>query len=361
MITSRTNPLAHAATLLLAVVVLGATVVPLVGHEKGGTDETGPYDVVEDWFKPPHGRAQHVSGVFVDDVNRILVTTTSELPLPRPRSGEGSGAARDAAGPSEPPHKHFVLVVDANGAIVEEWTQWTDLMVVPHKIQVNPYDPEKHVWIIDANAHQIHEFSHDGKQLVMTLGEKNMPGTDQRHFNRPTDMAFLPDGTMFVADGYNNARVVKFDRDGRFLLEWGSKGTGPGQFNSVHCVALDARRRVYVADRNNNRVQIFDEFGKYLDEWPNIRDPNHLTVTRDQALWVTSGFGHKLAKFDLEGRLLSHWGSYGAFPGGLNDPHQISVDADGNLYVADSGNNRVQKFKPKPNAKRSLLVGQPFK
>jgi DNA-binding beta-propeller fold protein YncE len=197
--------------------------------------------------------------------------------------------------------------------------------------------------------------------LVLTLGEKNVPGTDDRHFDRPTDMAFLPDGTMFVADGYNNSRVARFDKTGRFLLAWGSKGTGPGQFNSVHCVAVDDRRRVYVADRNNNRVQVFDEHGKYLDEWPNIRDPSHLTLTQDKALWVTSGFGHKLAKYDLAGKLLTHWGSYGSYAGGLNNPHQISVDSNGNLYVADSGNDRVQRFTPKPNADRRRLVGQPFK
>jgi DNA-binding beta-propeller fold protein YncE len=115
-----------------------------------------------------------------------------------------------------------------------------------------------------------------------------------------------------------------------------------------------------VADRNNARVQIFDGQGKYLDEWP-IRRPNHLLVTQDQFLWLSDGLTNRFAKYDLHGKLQTYWGVSGSFPGAMNNPHKFSVDSAGNLYVADYANNRVQKFKPRANANRSRLIGQPFK
>ena len=135
-------------------------------------------------------------------------------------------------------------------------------------MQINPYDPEKHIWIIDDAAQQIFKFTHDMKKLVLTLGEKGVVAADEKHFGRPADITFMPDDSILVADGYINARVVKLDRDGKYLTSWGTKGTGPGQFDLVHCVAVDAKGRVYVADRNNHRIQVLDQTGKVLDMWP---------------------------------------------------------------------------------------------
>ena len=116
----------------------------------------------------------------------------------------------------------------------------------PHRVLINPYDPEKHVWLIDDGAHSIYKFTNDGKKLVMTLGEFKVPGNDEKHFARPTDVAWLPDGTFFVSDGYVNTRVVKFDKNGKFLLTWGQKGnepneTRPGYMNTVHAIARSTR------------------------------------------------------------------------------------------------------------------------
>ena len=112
----------------------------------------------------------------------------------------------------------------------------------PHRVLINPYDPEKHVWLVDDGAHSIYKFTNDGKKLVMTLGEFKVPGNDEKHFDRPTEIAWLPDGTFFVSDGYVNTRVVKFDKDGKFLMTWGQKGnepneTRPGYMNTVHAIA----------------------------------------------------------------------------------------------------------------------------
>src|SRR5262249_5898701 len=156
---------------------------------------------------------------------------------------------------------------------------------------------------------------------------------DEKHFNWPADIVFMPDGSFYVADGYRNTRVVKFDRNGRFLLTWGTKGKGPGQFNLVHCVAVDAKQRISVADRANGRIQMFDQEGTYLDEWP-ARWPSHLTITQDQSVWITDGRTNRFAKYDLTGQLLTYWGTQGTFAGALDNPHQTSVDSDGNLYIA---------------------------
>src|SRR5207237_474397 len=99
-----------------------------------------------------------------------------------------------------------------------------------HSIKINPYDPEHHIWLIEDMRHQILEFSNDGKQLLRSLGEAGVPGNDDKHFARPTDIAWLPDGTFFVSDGYINTRVVKFDKTGKFLMAWGKPGKGPGEF-----------------------------------------------------------------------------------------------------------------------------------
>ncbi len=159
------------------------------------------------------------------------------------------------------------------GNIVDTWTQWDSMLARPHFVAISPYDPDKHVWIVDDFRHAIFKFTNDGKQLVQTIGTYNEHGADASHFFRPTFIAWLPDGSFFVADGYENTRVVKFDASGKYLAAWGEKGTPPndarpGFMNNVHGIAVDpATRRVFVNDRGNHRVQVFDENGKFLDQW----------------------------------------------------------------------------------------------
>lgn len=137
--------------------------------------------------------------------------------------------------------------------------------------------------------------------------------------------------------------------------------TGPGEFNTVHDIAIDNKRRVYVSDRSHSRIQILDENAKYLDEWPNIRQPYHLFMAADQHLWVSDGMSNETLKYDLTGKLLDSWGSYGPFPGGPWGTHQISVDQDWNLYTAEVFNGRAQKFRPRQGIDRARLVGQPLR
>jgi hypothetical protein len=133
--------------------------------------------------------------------------------------------------------------------------------------------------------------------------------------------------------------------------------------NTVHSIAIDAKRRVYVSDRANSRIQVFDENGRFLDAWPNIKRPYCIMMTQDQHLWSADGITQKFTKYDLTGKLIpsATWGRFGAFAGGFWGVHQFHVDSEGNLYTADVHVGRPQKFTPKPGADKSRLIGPMFK
>jgi DNA-binding beta-propeller fold protein YncE len=240
----------------------------------------------------------------------------------------------------------------------------------PHFVAISPYDLEKHVWIIDDHKHVIHKFTNDGKKEVQTLGTYGQPGADDKHFNRPTFMDWFPDGSFVVADGYNGTRVVKFDKTGKYLTAWGEKGTPPndtrpGYFNNVHGIAVDPRtRRVFVNDRGSHRVQVFDENGKFLDQWKFGDPPSdiHLFhIMSDGALWAADRGTSKILKYDLNGTFQYAWGTWGDFPGGMWGVHGMSVDTEGNFYVAEVDNGGVQKYRPRPGANPAFLVGKPIR
>jgi peptidylamidoglycolate lyase len=259
--------------------------------------------------------------------------------------------------------------VDATGNIVEAWTQWDKLFKHPHAVFISPYDPEKNVWVVDDYRQAIFKFSNDGKKLLQTIGTPNEQGDDESHLGGPTFLAWLPDGTMFLADGYKNTRVVKFDKNGKYLTAWGQRGnppneTRPGYFNTVHGIAVDPMtRRVFVTDRENRRTQVFDENGKFLAQWSygSMSSVYFLYMSADRHLWAADATTSKILEYDLEGHFLYSWGTNGDWPGALWGVHGMSVDQEGNLYVAEVENGRVQKFRPRKGANPELLVGQPVR
>jgi hypothetical protein len=302
--------------------------------------------------------------------------------------------------------EHVITVYDSQGNVKEAWSQWDSLFGRPdprvlsqgrvHKILISPYDPEKRVWAIDDGHMVIRIFSNDGKKLLQTIGlvdtttERNakktgltgMPsliqktGPSDKTFGRQTDIAWLPDGTFFVTDGYEETRVVKFDKNGNFIKAWGERGEQGGQekrpnyFNVVHGIVIDNQRRIYVNDRSNRRIQIFDENGKFLNQWYLGDGPTgvyhiYITAEQPQHIWMSDGYGNfKFYKYDLNGKLLSTWGSGVTgwhSDGGLGGVHQFSVDQDGNLYTAEVHHGRPQKFVPRKGAPKELLVGQPVR
>ena len=343
---------------LLVALIVAVCAATAATQEKGGIDLHGPYDVVENWLKPvEEGWLTHPVAVFAESPDRIFIALTGVTPKASAPPG------LQTFDPKVPGAKiaHQLYVVNRSGAVVEDWTQWSALFGSMHDVSINPYDPEQHIWVVDRASQQVLQFTHDGSKLVMALGERGVAGNDDKHFGRPTDIAWLPDGTFFVSDGYDNKRVVKFSKDGKFLLAWGTQGRGPSQFTQqVHGIAVDARRRVYVVDRGGGRIQIFDENGKYLDQWPGLISPTRVWITQDQFAWVSDAGAQRLVKYDLNGKLLTYFGTPGSFQGAMATPHDFAVDAEGNLYVSNGFNHRVDKYVPKPNADRSRLVGPRF-
>jgi hypothetical protein len=325
------------------------------------------YDV-ETWpanfASPGYIRASN-SGIFVESPDRIYLITRGEIPRPDapPPGFNGTIGSLPEQGRPNAELRNCIIVANAKGEVLERWSQHDHLFALggrgPHRIKISPYDPERHVWVVDDSGQQIFEFTHDGKQLVMTLGEAGVAGSDSRHFGRPTDIAWLPDGTFFVADGYANSRIVKFDKQGKFLASWGTKGSGPGQFNLPHGIDIDGDRRVYVADAHNGRIQVFDENGTFLDQWPNVWRPDYIMVSADQHLWVATGATDMMLKYDLTGKLVEAWGTPGSAPGQFHDIHGFGVDSAGNFYAAEAAGGRTQKFTPKSGADPSKLVGPP--
>ena len=343
-----------------------------VPSEKGGQDVFGAYDIVPNWPKPLTSLPGHEKwtwgagqSVFAESPNRVFVLQRGELPnMPRPTTIKlpqlGPNIEfpnfrlpwRDATVASPPGRletpdgkvgddsdvgkngvefrwEHCIVVVNANGDIIEDWTQWDKMLRRPHAVYISPYDPEKRVWIVDDYRHAIFVFSNDGKKLLQTIGEPNVHAADDKHFYRPTFMAWLPDGTFFVADGYANTRVVKFDKNGKYLMTWGQAGatgrgappeTRPGYMNNVHGIAVDPMtRQVFVNDRQNHRVQVFDENGKYLREWsfgPPPSDIHLFIITADRYLWAADRGTSKMLKYDLNGNFRSSWGTWATSPVG---------------------------------------------
>jgi hypothetical protein len=341
-------------------------------QQKGGGDITGPYEVVADWPQNYCGAGYQIgstAGIWAETPDRVIIFSRGCLPalknpgdpVPTRNASGYSLSAKDPA--NHPRWDHIVNIVDRNGRLVESWEQHNKLFVRPHRVLVSPYDPQRHVWLVDDGAHAIFKFTRDGKQLVQTIGTPGVPGNDATHFARPTDIAWLPDGTFFVSDGYTNTRVVKFDANGKFVMTWGMRGTPPetrpNYMNTVHAVVIDKQRRVYISDRANHRIQIFDENGKFLDAWPNVPLPYSLLITDDQFFWSASGQTQKFTKYDLNGRLLSSWGTFGTMPGGSWGVHQFHVDSERNLYTADVHVGRPQKFRPRAGVDAALLIGAP--
>ena len=326
----------------------GYGIAALAG-QRVGQDVDGPYDVDPNWPKPITALPGHekwtygaVESVYAENPNRVFILERGEIPnlkrpeeVPYPSVGPSIsfpvaqvpwrnasvGPVTSAGNPVwsgklgvDARWEHCIVVVDANGNIIEDWTKWDKMLRRPHFITINPYDPEKHVWVVDDQGHAVYEFTHDGKELVKTLGTPDQSGNDDKHFNRPTFINWLPDGNMFVTD------------------------------------------------RSDHRIEIFDENGKFLDQWTTGKPstPQFLYKAADGFLWIADGSTAKIIKFDMDGHLLYEWGSAGDWPGALWNVHGMSVDQDGNLYLAEVNNGRAEKFRPRPGANPNLVVGKPI-
>jgi hypothetical protein len=219
--------------------------------------------------------------------------------------------------------------------------------------------------VINETFSQIYVFSNDGKKLLKTLGEKNVEGKDGTHFGKPQDVAFLPDGRILIADGLDNHRVIILDKDMNYLSEFGGMGSGPGQFNGVHAVAVGPGGRIFALDRSGFRVNVFKTTTdprkvEFVATWPSTGIPLDLIVN-DTSVWITELSPLRFIKFDFDGRRQYTWLVPSDLPDGYLEVHTFSVDSKGNLYGGDNQYGRTQKFIPKPGADPALLIHEPWR
>jgi hypothetical protein len=259
-----------------------------------------------------------------------------------------------------------VQVYSPEGRYLKSWRE-ENTNTTPHSIK---FDRDGNVWLADAGLHVVRKFSPEGK-VLLTLGTLGEAGEDQRHFFKPTDLDFAPNGDLFIADGYGNSRIVHFTKEGRYVKAWGTLGIEPARFSIPHAIAADSRGRLYVADRNNVRIQVFDASGKLLDVWANILVPWNFWVSPKDDIWVcgsspmpwvtdpkypTAPLGcppkdQLFIKFSADGKVQQLWTlpkgeDDQEKPGDVNWLHAIALDSKGNVYLGDIIGRRVQKFVP---------------
>jgi DNA-binding beta-propeller fold protein YncE len=245
-----------------------------------------------------------------------------------------------------------------------------------HSVRV---DKDDNVWAVDKGSDMVIKFNPEGR-VMLVFGRKQeasdhetgpiervkppRPPEDGR-FRQVTDVTWDPAGNGYISDGYINSRVAKVDKDGNWVKSFGEPGAKAGELNTPHSIAADAAGNIYVADRGNRRIQVFDENGKFLSQW-NLGDgptaTYHIWMSADQHLWMSDGHGNfKFYKYDLNGKRLYSWGTMMPEAGGLWGTHQFGVDQNGNLYTAEVWGGRPQKFVPRAGADPALLVGQPVR
>jgi len=295
------------------------------------------YRVVHGWPDLPEGMdLQEISSVGVDSHDHVFVLTRHGRQWPD----------NDVLDQTPIAGATVVVLDGRTGKLVSTWGGKT--FALPHHVTIDSRD---HVWITDVAWHQVFEFSHDGT-LLRTWGERGVSGADAMHFNRPTTVAVGADGSFYVADGYLNSRVVQFGADGRFIRQWGSKGTAAGQFDVPHGIAIDHEGRVLVVDRANKRVQVFDAIGTYLAEWkgPPFANPQAIAAGSDGTVYVAEAGRKELPDpagiviLDRAGTVRGRVGRFGYYDGQFVVMHGIAVGKNGDVYTADFSGKRVQKF-----------------
>ena len=244
-----------------------------------------------------------------------------------------------------------ILMLDREtGKILNSWG--ANFFIMPHGLTV---DKENNVWVTDVALHQIFKFNHQGK-LLMKLGVAKTPGNDSMHFNLPTDVAVGNDGSFYVSDGYGNSRIIKFSKEGKYIFEWGKKGNKPGEFNTPHGIDLDLQGNIYVADRDNNSIQKFDNNGNFLKEWKNDtaiqlyslaidNTDNNLFAIDYLTLNDTLIKGSDIIQFDSSLNFSNRFGRTGSYSASICRYHDIAIDSKSNIYVGDILGNTIQKFK----------------
>lgn len=290
------------------------------------------FEVIRNWEKLPEGWSfVEVAGVATDSQDRVYAFNRGEHPM---------------------------IVFDSDGNFLDAWGE--GVFKNPHGLFISSDDI---IFAADNVDHTVRIFNTSGR-LLHTLGEKDKPSdtgfipgeSPVRYgggpFNRVTNVALDSESNLFVSDGYGNSRVHKFSNTGDYLFSWGEPGDGPGEFNLPHAIAVDADDRIYVADRENSRIQVFDHIGEHLATWDHVTRPDDLFIDKAGILHVAelgeiAGRGPNIeilphtphasvCLLDLDGELITRFGERDAvLPGNFFAPHGIWADSKGDLYVAE--------------------------
>jgi sugar lactone lactonase YvrE len=277
------------------------------------------YEVHEDWARPPEGVDILAASVTVDSKDNVYCFSRVK--------------------------EHPVVVFDREGNFLRSWG--AGLFAFPHTIRA---DKDDNLWLVDRDHAQMMLFTTEGK-LLRTIGTKGFRSDtgvapddfrseaykDVTHgggpFNLPTDIDVAPSGEMFMTDGYGNARVHKFSADGKHVMSWGEPGSEPGQFRLPHGVWIDRKGRVLICDRENDRVQVFDQNGGLLNVWPTkLIGPAVMYVDDDDIVYIVEHNAGMVSVLTLDGERLAHWGDPA-----FRSCHGIWADSRGDLYVVRAG------------------------
>ncbi|MES2893224.1 MAG: peptidyl-alpha-hydroxyglycine alpha-amidating lyase family protein [Bacteroidota bacterium] len=306
-----------------------------------GLDATTRYEIVGDWLHLPAGLLLgNPTGIAIDTNQHIVVFHRADRRWPLVGSMPGT-----------PIKHHTILVIHKEtGELIKSWGE--NIFIMPHGLKV---DKENNIWLTDVGLQQVFKFDPDGK-LLMTVGEARIAGNDRTHFDMPTDIAIEADGSFYVSDGYGNSRIVKFSPAGKYLFEFGKKGTGTGEFEIPHSISLDSLGNLYVADRENERIQVFDSLGKFKTQYADESFGAICAVAFDKhqsKLFAVDEYnflklrhrGSDIFVFDKKGKVQTRFGRSGDYTGPVCWYHDLAIDEEENIFVGDILNNTIVKFK----------------
>ena len=322
----------RAALAVVAIAVLGDGAIYSQGDAKATNNLPNPYRPVENWAQLPAGMEWgQVISVQPDAHGNIWVFHRKDPPI---------------------------LKFDRTGKLIKSFG--AGMFVQPHGLTV---DRDGNIWVTDQSAkdgkgEQAIKFSPEG-QVLMTLGKAGVAGSGTDTFNGPCDVAVAANGDVFVADGHGgdtNARVVKFSKDGKFIKAWGKKGSGPGEFDTLHRMAMDSKGRLFVADRGNSRIQIFDQDGNFIAQWRQFGRPSGIFISKDDTLYSVDSQSDETTNPGVKRGIRigsAKDGSVKAFIADSSPNPQIalaegvSADAKGDIYAAGVSSMGLHKFVKK--------------
>ena len=313
-----------------------------------------PYRSIENWGELPDGRKWGSTSAVAIDPDGTSVWVAERCGETRPPNQINPGAPFACAESTLDP----ILKFDTSGKLLKSFG--AGVILFPHGLHV---DREGNVWVADGlgrngKGHQVIKFSSDGK-VLLTLGKAGTPGSGTDEFNAPSAVVAAPNGDIFVADGHGgntNARILKFDKTGKFIKTWGQKGSGPGDLDIPHAIAMDSQGRLFVGDRQNNRIQIFDQDGRYLDQWPQFSRPSGIYIDAKDNIYVADSESESVSKNHDGWKRGIRIGSAkdGSVTAFIPDPVEttkgtsaaegVAADAAGNIYGAEVGPKRMMKY-----------------